>query len=363
MALLNATSPVLGISNPLTNPAPASQPAQVTTPTGYDAATGVPYAPAASPAATPASTPNTTNTNPNTTGDSSSLTGTSFNAPGYIQGIQQEYGAQINAGPTNEALLQSGENQGIQGVNTNTAAQGNTYQAQANGEDTVLQNDISSQQNQQQLSLSELADQIRGQNQGLQAQLGAVGAGSSSANLAGQQALAHEQNTQQANIDQQANTNISGAQTQQAVIGNVLQANLAQLNTYKQNQINAITTQYGQLQQQLATALQTAQGEEKARLAEFGQNLTGSAIQSLTDLNNQINTQVQNLQAQGAQGDTSSALQNIPAAQAVAPITTQPLSPFTNNTQPGNSSGNTTAVPGGMTLSELLQQQQQQNPS
>lgn len=292
------------------------------------------------------------------TGGTGTGSSSSFNAPGYIQGIQQEYGAQINAGPQNEAILQGGEQTGINAANSNTAAQGASYQTQANAQNATLQNDISSQQNQQQLSLAELADQIRGQNQGLTAQLGAVGAGSSSASLAGQQALAHEQNTQQANVDQQANANISNAQTQQAGVNSVLQSNLAQLNTYKQNQIAQIQNQYAQLQTQLATALQTAQGEEKARLAEFGQSLTGSAIQSLTNLNSQINSQAQNLINQGG-ADTSSALQNIPTAQAVNPITTQALSPFTNNTQPGNSSGNTTAVPGGMTLSDILQQQQQ----
>lgn len=315
--------------------------------------------------ANPLSTGGTYNGGTGTTGDTGSTgtsgTGTTFNAPGYIAGIQQEYGAQINAGPQNQAILSQGEQGGINAANTNTAQQENTYQTQANAQNATLQNAIGSQQNQQQLSLAELADQIRGQNSGLQAQLGAVGAGSSSANLAGQQALAHEQNTQTANIDQQANSNISGAQTQEAGVNAVLKANLNQLDTFKQNQINQITNQYSQLMTQLQTALQTAQGEEKARLAEFGQNLTGTAIQSLTDLNNSIQSQANSLVAQGNQQATG--LQDIPTAQAVAPITTQALSPFTNNVQPGNSSGNASAVPGGLTLSEILQQQQQQNPS
>lgn len=285
----------------------------------------------------------------------------SFNSPGYIAGIQQEYGAQLNAGPQNLAILSQGEQGGVNAANTNAAAQGASYQTQANAQDATLQNAIGSQQNQQNLSLSELADQIRGQNQGLQAQLGAVGAGSSSANLAGQQALAHEQNTQTANIDQQANSNISGAQTQEAGVNAVLNSNLNQLNVYKQNQINQITNQYAQLMQQLQTSLQTAQGEEKARLAEFGQNLTGSAIQSLTNLNSQIQTQANSLVSQG--NSQATGLSNIPTAQAVNPITTAPLSPFTNNVQPGNSTGNASAVPGGQTLSDLLQQQNQNQPT
>jgi hypothetical protein len=280
-----------------------------------------------------------------------------FNSPGYLQGIQQEYGAQINAGPQNLSILQQGQQGGINAANTNAAAQGATYQTQANAQDATLQNAIGSQQNQQHLSLAELADQIRGQHSGLQAQLGAVGAGSSSASGMGDQALAHEQNTQTANIDQQANSNISGAQTQIKGVDAVLGANLNQLNTFKQNQINQITNQYAQLMTQLQTSLQTAQGEEKARLAEFGQQLTGSAIQSLTNLNGQIQGQAQGLIDQGNQHATG--LQDIPQAQAVAPITTQALSPFSNNVQPGSQS-NASAVPGGLTLSDILKQQQNQ---
>ena len=281
-----------------------------------------------------------------------------FNSPGYIQGIQQEYGAQINAGPQNQAILSQGEQGGVNAANTNAAAQGSTYQTQANAQNATLQNAIGSQQQQQHLSLAELADQIRGQHSGLQAQLGAVGAGSSSASGLGDQALAHEQNTQTANIDQQANSNITGAQTQEAGVNAVLKANLAQLDTFKQNQINQITNQYSQLMTQLQTSLQTAQGEEKARLAEFGQSLTGSAIQSLTNLNSQIQSQAQNLINTGNAHATG--LQDIPQAQAVAPITSQPVSPFSNNVQPGNSQGNASAVPGGLTLSDLLKQQQSQ---
>lgn len=315
-----------GTYNPAT---PASQPiavsaargtANVTTPTGV--------------------------TNPSPT---TGVGGTNLNAPAYIQGINQEYGAQINAGPTNLALLQGANSAAQTGVNTNTAAQEAAYATQANAQKATLQNAIGSQQNQQQLSLAQLADQIRGQNQGLQAQLGAVGAGSSSATGAGQLALAHEQNAQSANINQQANTNISGAQTQIGGIDAVNQANINQLEVAKKNQVAQISNNYAQLMQQLSTALQTAQGEEKARLAQFGQNLTATALQSLTSLNNQITSNVQGLMTQGVQ--TAQGLQNIPTAQAVTPIVTQALSPFTAS----STGGNATASPTGGSLSRLLQ--------
>jgi len=286
------------------------------------------------------------------TGTGSSST---FNAPGYIAGINQEYGAQLNAGPQNEAILQQGAQAAQNAVNTNTGAQEATYQTQANAQNATLQNAIGSQQNQQQLSLAELADQIRGQHQGLQAQLGAVGAGNSSAQGLGDVALAHEQNTDAANVDQQANQNISGAQTQEAGVNAVLGANIAQLNTAKQNQINTITNNYAQLMQQLQVSLQTAQGEEKARLAEFGQNLTASALQSLSSLNGSIQNNANALLTQGSTGATG--LQDIPQAQAVNPIVNNPISPFSPGT---TANSNATATPSGGSLASLLNQNNQQ---
>jgi len=309
------------------------------------------------PAAAYVPAPPVTNTNNNTNNTGGSGTPSTFNAPGYIAGIQQEYGAQINAAPQNEAILQGQSNAAQNAVNTNTGAQEATYQTQANAQNATLQNAIGSQQNQQQLSLAELADQIRGQHSGLQAQLGAVGAGNSSAQGLGDVALAHEQNTNAANVDQQANANISGAQTQEAGVNAVLGANIKQLDLAKQNQINTITTNYAQLMQQLQVSLQTAQGEEKARLAEFGQNLTASAIQSLTAVNNSIQNNANALLTQGAQGATG--LQNIPTAQAVNPIVTPQVSPFSPNSQPGNATASA-SVPTGGSLSALLNQNNQQ---
>ena len=294
---------------------------------------------------------------------STDLGGTTLNAPAYIAGIQQEYGGQLNAGPQNEAILQQGQQGQVNAQNTNTQASENLFNQQANAQTNTLRGGINQQQNQQQLSLAELADQIRGQNQGLQAQLGAVGAGNSSAAGAGQQALAHEQNIQRANIDQQGTTNISNAQNQIQGVNQVLGANMTQLETAKQNNINNITNNYSSLMKQLQVALTTASGEEQARLAEFGQSLTSAAttaLQNLTGLNGSIQNNVTGLLNAGNQNATTQA---IPQAQSLSPIVTQPVSPFTNNTQPGNAQGNASAVPGGMTLSDLLNQPQQAQPT
>ena len=301
------------------------------------------FAPAAAPAVTPAAPPATP-----TGGTTGGLTPT----PAYTQGIQQEYGAQINAAPTNMAILNQGNAAAQNAAITNTGAQEGTFQTQANAQNATLGNAINSQQNQQQLSLAELADQIRGQHQGLMAQLGATGAGSSSASGLGDVALAHEQNTNRANIDQQANAGITNAQTQEAGVNAVLKSNTDTLEVAKQNQLNTISNNYAQLMSQLQVALQTAQGEEKRALGLYGQQLTSSALQSLSDLDNSIKSNTQGLLTQGAQGATG--LKDIPTAQAVAPITSRPISPFTTSTPAGNA----TAAPAGGSLASLLQQQQ-----
>jgi hypothetical protein len=307
----------------------------------------VPVSSATAKAATPVTTPaGVSNPTYNATG----VGGTTLNAPAYIQGINQEYGAQINAGPTNLALL-SGANDAAQtGANTNTAAQEAAFATQGNAQKATLQNTIGSQQNQQQLSLAELADQIRGQHQGLQAQLGAAGAGSSSAVGQGEAALANEQNTQRANINQQGNANITNAQTQIAGIDAVTQANFNQLEVAKKNQLQQIANNYASLLTQLSTALQTAQGEQKARLASYGQQLSASALDNLSSLDSQIKGHAQTLINQGVQG--AQGLQNVPQAQDVKPISFQPLSPFAPTTA---NQGNATATPTGGSLSRLLQ--------
>lgn len=317
---------------------------------------------AVTPAVTPAAG-STTGTG-NTTGASTGLAGTTLNAPEYIAGITQEYGTQIANAPTSEALTtQSEQNQigndtnglGVTGSATDQSATVNT---QADAQTNTLKGGINQTNNQQSLSLAELAAQIRGQHAGLNAQLGAVGAGSSSAEGQGDTALTQEQNTNAANIDQQATAADVNANNQIQGIGEVQNANLKSIQDWKNTQIATIQGNYAQMMLNINTAIGTASGEEQARLAEFGQQTTDTALQTLTAVNNTtqsaINQELANNTTEQATQQTA------PVATALPTITTNPISPFSPST-----SGNATSVPNstptsatGGGLSSLLNQQQ-----
>jgi len=288
-----------------------------------------------------------------TTGGATGLGGTQLNAPLYVQGIQQEYGAQLANAPQAQQILTSQSQAQQQQYNDAAAAAIANAQQQNAGNQAYLQNQINSTQQGQTLSLSELAQQIRAQHQGLGAQLGAVGAGSSSAAGLGNQGLAQEQNTQRANIQQQAGASITGLQTQQG-------AQTADTNTliqgYKKtaaDQVATVQTNYAQLMNQLSVALNQAQGEEKARLAEFGQSLTNAANTSLTNIESQLQNNTGALLSQGA---ASLQQGTLPTPTGVNPITAPQVTPF----NVGAGAQNTTASPAGGSLQALLQQQAHQ---
>lgn len=282
------------------------------------------------------------------------LSGTSLNAPEYIQGIQQEYGATINAAPQSAQILGQQEGTAEKTYNDAAATAIANAQQQNSGNQAVLQNQIGTTKQGQNLSLTELASQIRAQHQGLGAQLGASGAGSSSAALLGDQGLAQEQNTQRANIQQQAGGNISNLETQQG-------AQTADTNTLVQgyqktasDQVATVQSNYAQLMKQLQTSLDQAQGEEKARLAEFGQTLTDAANTSLSNIESQLQNNTNGLLTSGA---TSLAQGSLPTVTNVAPITSPQVSPFVV----GGNTGNATATPNaGGSYYSLIQNQAQQ---
>ena len=298
-----------------------------------------------------------------TTGGSTGLAGTTLNAPGYIAGIQQEYGGQIAAAPTTQNLytqglgIDIGTPQNGLGVTGAAAAQIGQQQAQANSQLGTLGTEANTTQAQQNLSLSELAAQIRAQNQGLGAQLGAVGAGSSSAVGQGQQGLAQEQNTDRANIQQQTAGNIANINSQEQGVNSVLGANIAAINQWKNTQAATIQNNYAQMMNNINTAVSTASGEEQARLAEFGQATTDSALQALTNINNTSQQAVNSALQSGT--SALGAQQPVPQAQAVNPIAVNTVSPFSVTPQSG-AAANAGAAPTGGGLDALLQQQQNQ---
>lgn len=307
------------------------------------------------PSSGPAQTPNTQNAGGNGGGNTGGnggpapsstpgLGGSSLNAPLYVQGIQQEYGAVLNNAPKAQQIL--GQQEGaLEGQYQHGAdvAIANAQQQNA-GNQAVLQSQIEGTQKGQALSLNELANQIRAQYQGLGAQLGAVGAGSSSAREAGARGLAEEQNTQRANIQQQAGSNVSNLQTQQTAQNADTNTLVEGYRKAASDQIATVKANYAQLMNSLQVQLDQAQGEEKARLAEFGQTLTDAAKQSLASIEQQLTDNTNSLLTQGvAQLNHGS----LPTVQSVNPISYQAPNPNSNVSATG---GNATSsgAPGGI---------------
>lgn len=311
-------------------------------------------APTSSPVAPPTSLPagNGGVAPAGATGGNTGLSGTQLNAPLYVQGIQQEYGAVLNNAPKAQQILGQQENTLEQQYQHGAdIAIANARQQNA-GNQAVLQSQVEGTQKGQALSLSELANQIRAQHQGLGAQLGAVGAGSSSAAELGDRGLAEEQNTQRANIEQQAGSNISNLQTQAAAQGATAQTLIEGYQKTAADQIATVKANYAQLMNQLQVQLDQAQGEEKARLAEFGQSLTDAAKQSLSAIESNLSTNTNALLSQGAAKLTEGSL---PTVQNVNPVSYQAPNP---NSPVSSAGGNATAS--GATPYLLLRQQANQ---
>lgn len=278
----------------------------------------------------------------------------SFDQAGYLAGIQQQYNSAIQGG--SNLIGQNQANLPINQANLNnyTLAQENAARATNQNQVNTYNTQKQGVQNQQNLSLANLADQIRGQNQGLQAQLGAVGAGNSSAVGQGQLALAHEQNANRANIQQQTGANVANIDALIQQTQSTLDPYLATLQAYKQQQSDQILQNYNTLQTQLEQSIGTAQGEEKARLAMFGQQLQDSAGAALTQLDQQIGEATKQFASQQQQNFQGPQYQAPTLAAAPPAITSPRVSPFSIS-QP---TGNSTASPGGGSYIDLLRQQQ-----
>lgn len=292
-----------------------------------------------------------------TGGSGSGSSSSSLNQPLYTQGIQQEYGATIGNAPTAQNILTQQEGTAEQQYNDSAqTAIANANQQNA-GNQAFLQNQEDTTKAGQNLSLTELASQIRAQHQGLQAQLGSTGAGSSSAAELGDEGLAQEQNTSRANIQQQAGGNISSLETQKAGQNADTSTIVQGYQKTAADQVATVKANYAQLMNQLATSLQQAQGEEKARLAEFGQNLTDAANQALGNIETQLSQNTNSLLTQGASVLNATAL---PTPTAVNPVNAPQVSPFSPGSSTGNATTSANGTPAGGSIYSLLQQQSQQ---
>lgn len=283
--------------------------------------------------------------------------GGGMNQADYTNGIQQQYGSAIQGYTGEKANAMAANPVNLQDVQNVFDLQKNQAQNQASNQINTYNTQKSGIQSQQQLSLAQLADMIRGQHQGLQAQLGATGAGSSSAALMGDYALAHQQNQNAAAINTQAGGNVANVNAQIQQVQNTLDPYLQSLEGQKTQQLHNIMSNYNDLMARLESSIGQAQGEEKARLALFGQTLTQAASDSLAALNAGVAQQKQayldsiNNAKSAAPGYQAPALQ-----QAPAPVTAPNISPFQIG---GGNNGAAEPIGAGGSLASILKQQQQ----
>lgn len=278
-----------------------------------------------------------------------------INSPGYLQGLQNEYGSVIANAQRQIPFYQNYMNT-LQGAAVNqagqqTADENNTFTAANNAYNTQNQ----ATQNQAKLSLAELADQIHGQNQGLINQLGTLGAGSSSALGTGQTALAKVQNTNRADIQQQAGANTAEISAAQQSLLQQHQSNLDQIAQYKTNTLNNIIGYYTPMIQNAQTAMHQAQGEEQRLAAMYNLNaLTQQAGGALQNLDNTVGALTQKSLSQLSAPESLSPI-NVKAAPTA--VAAPSVSPF----NVGNTgAANTTAAPTGGSLAALAGQLKQQ---
>lgn len=284
---------------------------------------------------------NLTNTTPGTAGYG-------LNSAQYTQGINQEYNSAIQGDQNAISALNAWNPRQQADVNSLYGAQVNQARQQGTDALNTLETQRQGMQAQHQLGLAELADQIRGQNNALQNQLGSVGAGFSSAAGQGQYALARAQNMSRANIDQQANSGIAQVNAEKQATNDQMNQQLQYLDSWKQQQLDQIAQSYQNALQQYQAAMSQAQGEQKARLALYGQALTKAATDNLSALDAQVSNTAKAIQGQAISNPNGWQPQSY---QAPSPISVQQVSPFTSQGE-----GNTTAqAPSGGSLYALLQ--------
>ena len=235
--------------------------------------------------------PNTGQTNSSGTTGTSSPTGLDSTATNQLlQGIKTSYDTSIgsyqnqlqNTLPQNYTTdvgnLQNYANLQSKSNYDTTQGQLNTFgQQQANT--TASQN----------LSLAQLADSIRSQNQGFQNQLGIAGAGSSSAVGMGEYALGRQKAMGQSSINLNAAEN--NAVIQQQINAAIATGQDVQgvLKAQTQQSLQSITEQYQQNVANLNNQLAQATGSEARDLIYYTKKqLDANTISQLNNLNSNV---------------------------------------------------------------------------
>ncbi len=237
----------------------------------------------------------------------------------------------------NELMVTDPQNYGVDVSNANALASAYSQQAADQTQGTI--NTYAQQQAgntaSQKLSLAQLADSIRGQNQGFQNSLGNTGAGSSSAVQMGEYAFGKQQATQQSAIN--LNTAVNN-QNLQAQINAALQNGIDVQNVLaiqKKQSLQSIFENYQKNFTALSNSLSSAIGQQARDQIYYTKTaLDQDTLNLLNNLDQNISTANTAYQNAISSGTTASNAATMTAAPT-APAATLPLpsANFQGNTQ------------------------------
>ena len=152
----------------------------------------------------------------------------------------------------------------------------------------------------QKATLQDLSENTRNLFQAGNNYLGARGAGNSSATGMYSAALTQQANKQRADIQNQTNKQYNELNTSEQDTKNQAQENLNQVETWKATQTQTIVTQYQDLRRQLEAAYANANDLQKQAIAQLNTQLYNQAQASLSNIQ-QVSAQYKTQIGQGIQ--------------------------------------------------------------
>lgn len=155
-------------------------------------------------------------------------------------------------------------------------------------------------QTQQKQTLQDLSDNTRNLFQAGNVYLGARGAGNSSATGMYSAALTQNANKERAGVQRDVNSMYNDVATKEADVQTDFQAQLNEVDSWKQTQTQNIVMQYTDLKRQLEQAKAQAKGMEKNALAKLEMDLYNNAQQQLMQIQSAASQAMQGLN-QGVQ--------------------------------------------------------------
>jgi hypothetical protein len=202
--------------------------------------------------------------------------------------ILGNYSSQIKDLPGQQQRL-------ISGVEEMAGTQKNTIQSSLDNILAKLTGQREEVGTMQKQTLQDLADNTRNLFQAGNIYLGARGAGDSSATGMYSAALTQNANKQRAGVQRDVNSMYKDIGMKEADVQTDFQAQLNEVDTWKQSQTQNIVMKYTDLKRQLEQARANAQGMEKQNLANLEKELYMNAQQQLMNIQNAASQLATNL--------------------------------------------------------------------